>query len=174
MCFIFIPLELCWPMSLLTMDKNHIWIVYLYLCIVLYGWKVAYPFMNAKDNVMLNQWSMPINVGSNLWHWHQCQAINLYWDTILINAGNLIWHWLALIIDSVQSFREETQHFRSYLSFGKECIPVNLELYIISTMLMVKTCQKPHCKIDHGCLTILKCLSTSYIGEIVKLNSSRN
>ncbi len=44
----------------------------------------------------------------------------------------------------IQSFRKETQHFRSCLSFGEEFIPVNLGLYIISTMLMVTTCQKPH------------------------------
>ncbi len=74
----------------------------------------------------------------------------------------------------LHSFSNEMQHFGSCLSFGEECIPVNLGLYIISTMLMVTTCQKPHFKIDLGPLTILNSLSTSHIGEIVKVNSSRN
>ncbi len=67
--------------------------------------------------------------------------------------------WFSVI----HSFSKETQHFGSCLSFGEECIPVNLGLYIISTVLMVTTCQKPYFKIDVGPLTILNCLSTSHI-----------
>ncbi len=54
-----------------------------------------------------------------------------------------------LIFLEVHSFSKERQQFGSYLSFGEECIPVNLGLYIISTMLMVTTSQKPHFKIDN-------------------------
>ena len=36
----------------------------------------------------------------------------------------------------LHSFSKETQHFGSCLSFGEECIPVNLELYIISKTYM--------------------------------------
>ena len=34
--------------------------------------------------------------------------------------------------------------------------------------------QKPHLKIDHGSLTIVKCLSTSHRSDFAKLNSLRN
>ncbi len=37
----------------------------------------------------------------------------------------------------LHSFSKETQHFGSCLSFGEECIQVNLGLYIIATMLIV-------------------------------------
>ncbi len=58
---------------------------------------------------------------------------------------------------SANWFSKEWQHFWSCLSFGEECIPLNIGLYMISTMLMVTTCQKPHLKTDHGSLTILQC-----------------
>ncbi len=38
----------------------------------------------------------------------------------------------------IHSFPKETQHFWSWVSFGEECIPVNLWLYIILTMLMLE------------------------------------
>ena len=49
--------------------------------------------------------------------------------------------------DVLYSFQKEMQHFLSCLSFGEECMPVNLGLYIIPTILMVTTCQKTHFKI---------------------------
>ncbi len=53
-------------------------------------------------------------------------------------------------------------------------MPVKLELNNILTMLMVTTCLKPYSKIDHGSLTIVKCLSTSHKSDFAKLNSLRN
>ena len=51
-------------------------------------------------------------------------------------------------------------------------MPVTLELYINSTMLVVRICQKPHSKIKHGSLKVLKCLSTGCLSNIVKPKSS--
>ncbi len=86
----------------------------------------------------------------------------------------VLWLWHSMSpgshSDLLQSFPKETQHFWSCVSLGEECIRVNLGLCIILTMLMVTTCWKPHFKIDHGSLMILKCLHTSHVGEIVKLN----
>ena len=62
-------------------------------------------------------------------------------------------------------FRKEMQHF--CLSFGEECMPVNMGSYIILTMLTATTCQKTHLNIYHASPLILKCRSTSHIrGEI--------
>ncbi len=69
------------------------------------------------------------------------------------------WFLWSRACDKVHSFPKGTQHFWSCLSFGEECTPVNLGLYLISTMLMATTCQKPPLRVDHGSLTILKCFN---------------
>ena len=35
-------------------------------------------------------------------------------------------------------------------------------------------CKRPHSKIPHGCLTMLRCLSTCHHGKIIKLTKSTN
>ncbi len=46
---------------------------------------------------------------------------------------------------------------------------MNFVLHFMSIILFVTMCQKPHYKIVHNCLTILRCLSTC---KITKFHSS--
>ncbi len=63
---------------------------------------------------------------------------------------------------------DSSSKFVSCLAFWEKCISVNLGLYKISQVLLITICKRPHSKIPHGCLTILKCLSTSQLRKIIK------
>ena len=54
------------------------------------------------------------------------------------------------------------------ISFFWECILVNLGSYIMSAMLLVIACKRPHSKIIHHFTTVLKCLSACQLGKTVK------
>ncbi len=62
----------------------------------------------------------------------------------------------------------------SYISFFWECNLLKLVSYIISPMLLVITCKRPHSKIPHRFPTVIKCLSASHLRKTVKYEISGN
>ena len=57
----------------------------------------------------------------------------------------------------------------SCISFWEKCISLNRGSYTILPVHLVITCKRPHSKVPHGCLTILKCLSKCHIRKIIKV-----
>ncbi len=72
----------------------------------------------------------------------------------------------------LHSSPKETQLFWSCLSFEEECMSVNFEPNVISIMLPVTICQKPHSKIPHHSRTVRGHLSTSHCWNFTKLVAS--
>ncbi len=58
------------------------------------------------------------------------------------------------------------------ISFFRECMLVNRGSSIISAMLLVIKCKRPHFKIPHHIPTVLKCLSACPIRKTVKYKIS--
>ncbi len=62
----------------------------------------------------------------------------------------------------------------SCFSFFWECSLVNLASYIIWPMFLVITCKRPHSKIPHRFLTVLKCLTACQLKMTMKYEFSSN
>ena len=62
----------------------------------------------------------------------------------------------------------------SCISFFSECILEKLSSNIISAMLPVITCKRPHSRIPHRFLTVLKCLSACQLRKTMKYEISDN
>ena len=69
---------------------------------------------------------------------------------------------------------DASRQFESCLSFLEECMAENLEQYNISTYPPGNNMQKTPLKNPHGCLAILKWLSTCHLRKIFKLTKSSN
>ncbi len=73
----------------------------------------------------------------------------------------------AEIINYTQSRKKRTME--SWISFWEECRYKNFAVYFIFPMLWITLCKKPHSKIVHGSLTLLRSMSTSKITKIQPL-----
>ena len=74
-----------------------------------------------------------------------------------ISMPLIMWH-------SMQSQKKRT--VESCVSFAEECRYMNFVVYFILPMRLVTMCEKPHSKISHGSLAILRSLSTSKVTKI--------
>ena len=64
--------------------------------------------------------------------------------------------------------------FESCISFGEDCMPVDLRAYIISTMVLVTNSEKPSSKTVHGSPIILKCFTTCHFRKSWNWTPPRN
>ena len=101
----------------------------------------------------------------------------------LVFYGEIIWEIIFLItnvalqwsrwLPTAHSSPKETQLFWSCPSFGEECRSVNLGPNVISEMLLITICRKPHLKIPHRSRTVIKHLSASHHWNFTRLDASR-